>query len=121
MNTIKVKTGGLDSEYILEEKEGGVSVKAPYLDREEDEEVVEYNVVDVEAGRKADFVRQFFAEDNLTLVRGGIAYNLDDILFDEAEVPEQIEPDNIEYSASSNTISAARANTHRRFFFLYRV
>jgi len=98
-NIISVAMKNLNGEYLLEEKEdGGLTVKAPCINQdEEDNDVIEHNIIEVEKGKKAEIVRQFFKENATTIIRGGVAFNLDSILFDESELPDFVEPDIITY------------------------
>jgi len=98
MNTIiTVAMKGFNGDYILEEKENGdISVQVPYIDQDEENvDVLEHNIVDIPKGKKADVVRQFFKESSPTIIREGIAYNIDPILFDESDLPNYIAPDTI--------------------------
>ena len=96
-NIISVKTGSFDSEYILEEQDNGILIKVPYLDQDEEgNEIIDHNIVEIANGTKASIIRQFFLEESTAIIRGGAAYSLDDILFDETAPPDQIEPDDIQ-------------------------
>jgi hypothetical protein len=96
MNTISIKMGNLDSEYILEEKENGLTVKTPFLDEDGDgNEIISHNIIEIPKGQKADVVRQFFAQNNVTIICSGKAYNIDEIIFDEVTLPDQPLPQEI--------------------------
>jgi len=94
-NTISIKLKNFDCNFILEERENGdIMVQVPFIDTDENfEDCVEYNDVEIEKGKKEQVIRQFFEEDKLTIIRGGVAYNIETILFDECELPENVEPD----------------------------
>jgi len=92
---INIKLGDIETAYTLEEKNNGIAVSAPYLDKSEEEsdgqDIVKLNTVEIENGPKADFVRKFFNENSGIVTVGLKAYNLDDILFDEVGVPNDAE------------------------------
>jgi len=94
-NTISIKMRNFECNFILEEMENGdIKVQVPYIDQDENcEDYVEHHEVEIEKGKKEQVVRQFFEEDNTTIIRGGVAYNIETILFDECELPKNIEPD----------------------------
>jgi hypothetical protein len=89
-NIIKTTLVGIKTDYSLEEKNNGIIVSAPYLDKDEDEDedIIKRNIVEIENGSKADFVRRFFDEGQTTIVVNLKGYNLDNALFDMGEVPE---------------------------------
>jgi len=95
--SISITMGIFENEYILEEKSSGnIIVKAPYIAKDdEDQDVVEHNIIEIEKGFKADVVRQFFQEESTLIIRDGIAYNIDSILFDMVPLPSHVEADNI--------------------------
>jgi len=97
-NCITVKLGDFDSEYLLEEKkDGGIIVKAPYLFKDDENiDVIMHNIVEYKKSDKAEIIKQFFYEESPSIIRGGIAYNLAEIIFDEADLPPYIEQDEIE-------------------------
>ena len=89
-NIIKTTLVGIKTEYFLEEKNNGIVVSAPYLDKDEDEgeDIIKRNIVEIENGKKADFIRRFFDEGQTTIVVNLKGYNLDNAIFDMGEVPE---------------------------------
>ena len=93
--SITIKMSEFESEYILEEfDDGSIKVKVPYLDKDdEDVDVVKHNVVEVEKGDKAEVIKQYFYEEAPSITRAGVAYNIDEVIFDETELPPFIEPD----------------------------
>ena len=90
INIIKTTLLGIRTDYSLEEKNNGIIVSAPYLDKDEDEgeDIIKRNTVEIENGPKADFVRRFFDEGLTTIVVNLRGYNLDNALFDMGEVPD---------------------------------
>jgi|GEM_PF-6487820 len=88
-NTISIRLKNFDCNFILKEKENGdIVIQVPFIDQDENfEDYVEYNDVEIEKGKKEQVIRQFFEEDTLTIIRGGVAYNIETILFDECELP----------------------------------
>jgi hypothetical protein len=46
-------------------------------------------------GHKANFIKEFFKENNAIIIRNGTAYVLDEIVYDDLSIPEQIEPDEL--------------------------
>jgi len=94
---INVRMGEFEGEYFLDAfDDGKIIVQVPYLDKdEEDEEVVRHNVVECEKGDKAEIIKQFFYEESPIIIRAGLTYNLDEIIFDETDLPPFIEPDEI--------------------------
>jgi hypothetical protein len=96
LNGIKIITGNLESEYVLEEKESGILVKAPYLEHGDNgEKIISHSEVEIQNGDKADMIRQFFIESKFCIIRSGAAYVIDEILFDECPLPARIEPEEI--------------------------
>jgi len=86
--TFSTAIGRHTSEYSLEETDDGISVSVPFIT-----ETINSNSFDIPEGPKADFIQQFFAEENSTIIRGGIAYNIDDVLLDQVEIPDIITED----------------------------
>lgn len=93
-NTITIRLRNFDCDFILEEKENGdIVVQVPYVDQDEEgEDYVEHNEVEISKGKKEEMIRQFFEEDSSVIVRNGLAYNIETVLFDECELPESVEP-----------------------------
>jgi len=58
-------------------------------------ESVDRNEFVIENGRKAHMICRFFDEENVSIVRDGIAYDIDDVLTDEVELPASIEPEDL--------------------------
>jgi len=96
--SINIKLRDFDSEYILEEiEDGNIVVMVPYIERDdEDEDVVKHNNIEFQKGDKADVIKQFFYEETTSIIRGGVVYNIYEIIFDESTLPHYIEPDVIE-------------------------
>ena len=91
---ISQKTGDMEGYYILEQnKDGSLIVKVPYLKTDEEgNDFIEHNIVEAN-GHKADVIKQFFLEDSTTIIRDDTAYVLDEIIFDQVDLPKQIEPE----------------------------
>ena len=88
------KMGEHDAEYILEENESGITVSVPFIDHdEENNEIINHNYFYFDKGKKADFICQFFIEKCVSIVRGEIAYSIDDVIHDDFSLPENINPD----------------------------
>ena len=90
---IETSVGNYESAYFLEELDSGISVKIPYLCKnsissDEQENIIKYNIVDVEEGKKANFIRMFFDHNSSIVTCGLDVFELEDILFDECEIPD---------------------------------
>jgi len=93
--TIKTKQGDF---FLDDDKNGGIIVQVPYIDYDEyNNEYPNHFKVNIEKGKKADVISQFFFEHATTIVRSGRAYNLPSILFDECELPKYVKPDIIRW------------------------
>jgi hypothetical protein len=61
-----------------------------------EDDIIDYNEFDIPNGKKAETIRQFFKEEAVTIVRdNGRAFDIEDILTDEVEPPQNTEPDEI--------------------------
>lgn len=80
--------------YLKEKKDGGITVRVPFIDKDDEGvTVLEHDVVEVEKGKKADVIKQFFEENSTTIVREKTAYNINSIIYDEISLPTSISPD----------------------------
>ena len=79
--------------FYLEEENNRIVVIAPCLCKEDEnsKRITVRNIIfEIENGHKADFVREFFACKSSGVVdKEGYAYHLEDVLFDEVEIPEK--------------------------------
>jgi len=96
-NTITIRLRNYDCDFILEEKENGdIVVQVPYIVQgenfEDDIDYIDFNDIEIKKGKKEQMVRQFFEEDSPIIVRNGLAYNIETVLFDKCELPESVEP-----------------------------
>ena len=65
-----------------------------FLDHDEfGNEVIDYNTVEIENGHKANVVRQFFDEHQISIVREGKPFVIDEVIFDEVSLPSRADPD----------------------------
>ena len=96
--TIKTEINGYRAEYVLDDTGNGITVSAPCIDEnEEGEPAIGTTVftigVSPESNQKIGMVNQFFDEESTVITRGGIGYNLIDVLTDEADLPDDFEPE----------------------------
>ena len=76
--------------FYLEEENNRIVVIAPCLCKEDEnsKRITVRNIIfEIENGHKADFVREFFARKSPGIVVDRYAYNLEDVLFDDIEIP----------------------------------
>jgi hypothetical protein len=90
---ILVKTAGKDSYYRLIEEnqekanEQCITVEIPYTNYDGDFPVIDKETVTIKDQKKIVFIKEFFAEEQIALVRNGLAYVIDEIIFDEVPLP----------------------------------
>ncbi|MDR0313062.1 MAG: hypothetical protein LBI14_05660 [Treponema sp.] len=97
MNTaILIHTEDSEVKYTLSEQDAGITVKMPFTDHDGNGNTfINYNIVEVENGHKANVVKQFFIENNINIIRDNKAYSLEGVLFDAVSLPLKLEPNQI--------------------------
>jgi hypothetical protein len=85
----------IEGEFVLEENGAeGLTVKVPYISEDDEgNSTIEHKEFKIEEGYKAKVIRQFFIEGISTIVRNQTAYNLESIILDEIDLPEQLYAD----------------------------
>jgi len=96
IHIIKCKIGKIKAEYQLEVAEDGIIVTVPYTkeitpkDDTKESFIVAYDEIKIPKGKKADFICIFFARKSRLIALNLTAYNLDDVLFDQVELPKSL-------------------------------
>jgi hypothetical protein len=80
--TIDCQTGIYDTEYTLTcHKDGSVTVRVPFIRWTNNSGSLAFTQVTIKAGKRAEVIKRFFADDTLVIDDSGCFLTLDDVIY----------------------------------------